>query len=65
MRATFIGLLGSFVLLFAVAVFAGDKPKNIYKVFHLSPSEIGISCQNGADPSGRKVGDLVIISCGK
>jgi hypothetical protein len=65
MRATFIGLLGSFVLLFAVAVFAGEKPKNVYKLFHLSATEIGVTCQNGADPTGRKVGELVIISCDK
>jgi len=65
MRATFIGLIASFVLLFAVALFAGERPKNVYKIFHLSPTEIGITCQNEADPTGRKVGDLVIISCGK
>jgi len=65
MRATIIGLAASLVLLFAVAVFADEKPKNVYKLFHFSPTEIGISCQNGADPTGRKVGDLVIISCGK
>jgi len=65
MRATIIGLAASLVLLFAVAVFAGEKPKNVYKLFHLSPTEIGVTCQNGADPSGRRVGDLVIISCGK
>jgi hypothetical protein len=66
MRATFIGLIAVFTLLVAtVAVFAADKPKNIYKLFHLSTTEIGITCQNRADPTGRKVGELVIISCGK
>lgn len=65
MRAIVIGVSASLVLLFAVAIFAGDKPKNVYKLFHLSTTEIGITCQNGADPTGRKVGDLVIISCGK
>jgi hypothetical protein len=65
MRATLIGVAASLVILFAVAVFAGEKPKNVYKLFHFSPTEIGITCQNGADPTGRKVGELVIISCGK
>ena len=65
MRAIVIGVSASLVLLFAVAIFAGEKPKNVYKLFHFSPTEVGISCQNGADPTGRKVGDLVIISCGK
>jgi hypothetical protein len=41
------------------------KPKYIYKLFRLNPSELGIVCQNGADPTGTKVGDMVIISCGK
>jgi hypothetical protein len=45
--------------------YAADKPKNIYKVTHLSTTEVGISCLNGADPTGRKFGDVVIMSCGK
>jgi len=65
MRAITIGIAASLVILFAVAVFAGDKPKNVYKLFHISPTELGISCLNGADPTGRKVDSLVIISCGQ
>ena len=65
MKATITGLVLSLVLLFAVAVFAQGNPKtkNIYKTFHISPSDIGITCQNGVDPTGRKVGDILIISC--
>ena len=52
------------VLLFAGFALAQSKPKSIYKVFHFSANEVGITCQNGADPTGRKVGDILIISCG-
>jgi hypothetical protein len=58
--AVILGLL----LLAAVAV-AGDKPKNVYKLFHFTTTEVGITCTNSADPTGRKVGDILIISCGK
>ena len=37
--------------------------KTIYKVVKLSNTQVGVSCTNGADPTGRKVGDLVILSC--
>lgn len=41
------------------------RPKPLYKVTRLSLTEVGISCPgNGADPTGTKVGDTVIISCG-
>lgn len=52
------------VLILAVAGLAAEV-KTIYKVHRFNASEIGISCQNGADPTGRKVGDIVIISCGR
>ena len=41
------------------------KPKPIYKVTKLGLSEVGISCTNGADPTGQKIGDTLIISCGQ
>ena len=41
----------------------GAAPKALYKVTKLSQSQVGISCLNGADPTGRKIGDLVIMSC--
>lgn len=31
----------------------------------LSSGEIGITCANGGDPTGQKIGDTLIISCGK
>jgi hypothetical protein len=49
----------------AVAANAQTRAKYIYKLFRLNPAEVGIVCQNGADPTGTKVGDMVIISCGK
>lgn len=51
-------------LLFASVVYA-DKPKNIYKLIHLSPTEAIITCQNGADPTVRKTSDAsIVVSCG-
>ena len=66
MKATFIGLIAVFTLLVAtVAVFAGDKPKNVYKLTHLSTSEAIVTCQNGADPTIRKVSaTALLVSCG-
>ena len=42
-----------------------DKPKNICKATHLGPMAVAITCLNGADPTGNKMGDTLIISCGK
>lgn len=41
-----------------------DKPKNLYKIMHISQSQVGVVCQNGADPTGVKMGELLVISCG-
>lgn len=53
------------VLILVAAAVAADKPKALYKVTRLSVSEVGISCLNGGDPAGKKIGDTVIMSCGK
>lgn len=42
-----------------------DKPKNVCKAVHLGPMSVAITCLNGADPTGNKYGDTLIISCGK
>jgi hypothetical protein len=41
------------------------RPKPICKVSRLGIYDIGVVCTNGSDPAGHKVGDLLIISCGK
>ena len=41
------------------------RPKPVYKVMKLSTSEVGISCLNGGDPTGKKIGNVLIISCGQ
>ena len=52
-------------LLFATAIYANDKPRNIYKLTHLSSSEAIITCQNGADPTFKNLtGNAVMVSCG-
>lgn len=49
-----------------VAATAAERVKlePIYKVSRLSNTEVGISCMNGADPTGKKIGNTVIMSCG-
>lgn len=65
-KATMIalGVAGVFLILAGV-LGASDKPKSIIRVYHLSPMSVGIRCENGADPTGTKVGEMVIISCGR
>jgi hypothetical protein len=65
MRVKRIGIASSIVLLAAVAAFADSKPKNVYKLTHLSTSEAIVTCQNGADPTIRKVSaNALLVSCG-
>jgi hypothetical protein len=52
------------LVLFAGAV-CGAESKYILTTKRLSSTEVGLSCSNGADPTGRKIGNTVIISCGK
>jgi hypothetical protein len=53
-------------LLFTAVCYAqSSKPKNVYKLTHLSPSEAIITCQNGADPTFKNLtGNAVMVSCG-
>jgi hypothetical protein len=53
------------ILFCAMCDAAADRPKPIYKITRLTTTQVGISCLNGADPTGRKIGDMVIMSCGK
>lgn len=39
------------------------KPKPVYKVTKLSLTDVGVTCLNGADPTGQKYGNVLIISC--
>ncbi len=39
--------------------------KYIANTKRLSSTEIAISCANGGDPTGTKIGNTLIISCGK
>ena len=45
---------------------AGEREsKYVLNYKRLSTREIGISCGNGGDPTGTKIGDTLVISCGK
>lgn len=48
----------------ASAIAQTPRVKSLYRTFRFSETEIGIRCTNGADPTGRKIGDILVISCG-
>jgi len=52
-------------LLFAGVFVYGTQPKPNYRVTRLSANAVGVSCLNGGDPTGRKVGDVLILTCGE
>jgi hypothetical protein len=58
-------LLIATLALASVAAFATDRVRQIIHVSHLTPTEVGITCANGGDPTGVKTGDVLVISCGK
>lgn len=51
----------TFLLLGCALMYATER--SICKVVRLSTYTIGISCLNGAAPTGNKQGDTVIMSC--
>lgn len=54
-------LLGA-VMLGSLAV---GESKYVLSSKRLSSTEVALSCANGADPTGKKFGSVLIISCGK
>lgn len=57
-------LLAVFLVLCA-ASFAAERVKSIIHVSHIGANTVGVTCANGADPTGTKTGDVLLISCGK
>ena len=55
------------LLCLATASMRGERQKieYQYKLTKLSAVELGITCLNGGDPTGVKVGQTLIISCGR
>jgi len=52
-------------LVFSAGGFANDKPKNVYKLTHLSANEAIVTCQNGADPTIKNITpNALLVSCG-
>lgn len=47
------------------AIAGATASTSLIKVSRLSDTEAGISCKNGADPTGKMIGNTLIISCGK
>jgi hypothetical protein len=51
------------VMLFVTV--AWGEGKYVLASKRLSSTEVAVSCANGADPTGQKIGNTLIISCGK
>jgi hypothetical protein len=51
-------------LALAAAGCGAQKMKNQYKVTRFNPWEVGVSCENGADPTTKNVSGVLIVSCG-
>lgn len=58
-------LLASVLLLLFTARGRAATVDRIISSKYTSASEVAITCKNHGDPSGWKVGDTLIISCGK
>jgi hypothetical protein len=41
------------------------ESKFILATKRINSSDVAITCNNGGDPTGTKIGDTLIISCGK
>lgn len=51
-------------VLVALTLCVGQRvEKYICKVNHLGPYAISVNCLNGADATGTKIGDTLVISC--
>lgn len=53
-----------FLTLLASSVTASES-KVVCKTSRLGPYAVAITCTNGSDVTGRKLGDVLVISCGK
>jgi hypothetical protein len=60
-----LGILALALTAVVAGVFGWHVNSYVYRLTYLNKSEIGIVCSNGADPTGTKVGEMVVISCGK
>lgn len=54
------------LLVLAGIALAADGPKSLYRVLKFGPSNVGIYCTNGADPTvlGNPTGHVLEVSCG-
>jgi hypothetical protein len=52
-------------ILLLVSVAVAARREYTIKSSHLGLNAVAITCENGGDPTGKKYGDVLIISCGK
>lgn len=53
------------IFLLLVGVATAARREYVIKSAHLGLNSLAVSCENGADPTGQKYGEVLIISCGK
>ena len=52
------------LLMLCGILYAAANSKSIIHVKQINPTDVGITCSNGGDPTGIMRGDVLIISCG-
>ncbi len=55
--------LAAILILAAFAL--GTESKWVLNYKRLSTRQVAITCANGGDPTGTKVGDVLVIDCGR
>ena len=46
----------------AMGAYAVTKAQ--YRTFRFSDTELGVRCMNGSNPTTRKIGEILLVSCG-
>lgn len=57
---TRIAITAALVLIGGVGA---QKAKTLFKVTKVSLSQVAVSCTNGADPTIRRIGDMLVVAC--
>jgi hypothetical protein len=53
------------ILLLVCGAAMATESKYILATKRISSTDIAITCSNSGDPTGHKIGDVLIISCGQ
>lgn len=53
------------IVMLVLAAIAAAETKRHFHIHTVSPESFMVRCDNGGDPTGRKDGETLLISCGK